>query len=124
MKKNYLFLVASVLLVFFTSCGKMEDNYAGYLEKEHIYPPKVNNLVAYEGLREVSLTWDNPPGEIARKIWIDYEDDTLLIDHLVDSVHIDSLEIKGYTISVYTLDAYNNRSVPETVNIFPNGENQ
>ncbi len=94
-----------------------------YVEEERIYPPRVTNLVAYEGLREVSLTWDNPAGNIARKILIDYGDDSLYYENMVDSVHIDSLEIKGYTVSVYTLDAYDNKSVPETITIFPNGEN-
>lgn len=112
-----------ILLFLFTACDKMEDNYAQYLEKERIYPPKVMNLEAFEGLREVSLTWENPAGNLAKKILIDYGDDTLLIESLVDSIHIGNLEIKGYDVSVYTLDQYNNRSVPETTTIFPNGEN-
>lgn len=120
--KNILIFV-SMLLFLFTSCDKMEDNYAQYLEKEKIYPPKVMNLVAYEGLREVSLTWDNPAGDLAKKILVDYGDDSLLIESMVDSVHIGDLEIKGYNVSVYTLDEYDNRSVPESTTIFPNGEN-
>lgn len=118
-----LILFGSMLLFLFTSCDKMEDNYAQYLAKEKIYPPKVMNLVAYEGLREVSLTWDIPSGDLAKKILVDYGDDSLLIETMVDSVHIGDLEIKGYNVSVYTLDEYNNRSVPESTTIFPNGEN-
>mgnify|MGYP006299822937 CR=1 FL=1 len=116
-------IIGPLLLVLLFSCDKMEDNYAQYLEKEKIYPPKVMNLVAYEGLREVSLTWDNPSGDLAKKILVDYGDDSLLIETMVDSVHIGDLEIKGYNVSVYTLDEFNNRSVPESTTIFPNGEN-
>ncbi len=112
-----------LLLLLVASCDKMEDNYAQYLAKEQIYPPKIMNLVAYEGLREVSLTWDNPAGDLAKKILVDYGDDSLLIENMVDSVHIGDLEIKGYDVSVYTLDEFNNRSVPESTTIFPNGEN-
>ncbi len=112
-----------LLLLLVASCDKMEDNYAQYLARERIYPPKVKNLVAYEGLREVSLTWENPSGDLAKKILVDYGDDSLLIETMVDSVHIGDLEIKGYNVSVYTLDDYNNRSVPESTTIFPNGEN-
>jgi len=122
MKKS-IYLLAALLISITTGCEKMEDNYMKYVEEERIYPPRVTNLVAYEGLREVSLTWDNPAGNIARKILIDYGDDSLYYENMVDSVHIDSLEIKGYTVSVYTLDAYDNKSVPETITIFPNGEN-
>jgi hypothetical protein len=118
-----ILILGPLLLVLLSSCDKMEDNYEQYLEKEKIYPPKVMNLVAYEGLREVSLTWDNPSGDQAKKILVDYGDDSLLIETMVDSVHIVDLEIKGYNISVYTLDDYNNRSVPESTTIFPNGEN-
>lgn len=122
MKKS-ISLLAALLFSISTGCEKMEDNYAKYLEEERIYPPRVTNLAAYEGLREVSLTWDNPAGNIARKILIDYGDDSLFYENMVDSVHIDSLEIKGYTVSVYTMDAFDNKSVPETISIFPNGEN-
>lgn len=118
-----ILILGPLLLVLLSSCDKMEDNYEQYLEKEKIYPPKVMNLVAYEGLREVSLTWDNPSGDLAKKILIDYGDDSLLIETMVDSIHIGDLEIKGYDVSVYTLDEYKNRSVPETTTIFPNGEN-
>ncbi len=115
--------IGSLLLFMAASCDKMEDNYTQYLAREWIYPPKVMNLVAYEGLREVSLTWENPAGDLAKKILIDYGDDSLLIETMVDSVHIGDLEIKGYDVSVFTLDEYNNRSVPESITIFPNGEN-
>ena len=111
------------LLAALGACEKMEDNYNQYLENVPFFPPKVLNLDADEGLKEVSLFWENPEGDIAKKILIDYEDDSLLFESMVDSAHLDSLEIKGYTISVYTLDEYNNRSVPETITVFPNGEN-
>jgi hypothetical protein len=123
MKATFIIFVAMLVFGLSTSCEKMEDNYARYLEEERIYPPRVKDLRAYEGLKEVSLAWQNPSGNIARKIFIDYGDDSLLFETMVDSVYIDSLEIKGYTVSVYTMDAFNNRSVPETITIFPNGEN-
>lgn len=116
-------ILGSAILLLLSSCDKMEDNYMQYLEQEKIYPPKVTNLLVYEGLREVSLTWDNPAGSLAKKILVDYEDDSLLIENMVDSVYIGNLEIKGYNVSVYTLDEYNNKSVPETTTISPNGEN-
>lgn len=123
MKRTFFIIPGLLVFLLFNSCEKMEDNYAKYLEEERIYPPKVTNLTAYEGLREVYLTWDNPPGNIATKIFIDYTDDSLLLNTMVDSAYIGKLEIKGYTVSVYTMDNYDNRSVPATITIFPNGEN-
>ena len=119
--KNYLLAVLSVFLLF--SCDKMDDNYKKYLEIERIYAPKISNLTAAERLREATLYWDNPEGDIAKKIFIDYGDDSLLIDKMVDSAVITNLEIKGYTVSVYTIDAFDHRSVPVSITIFPNGEN-
>ena len=117
------FLSGFILLAVLTGCEKMEDNYKNYLENVPFYPPKILNLTAVEGLKEVKLYWDNPDGEIAKKILIDYEDDSLLIESMVDSAYLGDLEIKGYTIAVFTLDEFNNRSVPQTLTAFPNGEN-
>lgn len=116
-------LLGLFLLAALSGCEKMEDNYKQYLENVPFFPPKILNLSADEGLKEVKLYWENPEGEIAKKILIDFQDDSLLFETMVDSAQLDSLEIKGYTISVYTLDEYNNRSVPETITVFPNGEN-
>jgi len=122
-RMKIIMLAGAMTMTLVSSCDQMDDNYEQYLAEEKIYPPKVTNLVAYEGLREVSLTWDNPAGDLAKKILVDYGDDSLLIGEMVDSVYIDSLEIKGYDVSVYTLDEYDNRSVPASTTIFPNGEN-
>ena len=100
----------------------MEDNYAQYLEEEKIYSPKVNNLTADVGLREATLYWENPVGDIARNILITYDTTEILIEEMVDSVYLGELELKGYDVSVFTLDGFENLSVPETVIIFPNGE--
>ncbi len=115
-----------IILTFFIalySCDKMDDNYKHYLELQRTYSPKVTNLSAQVGLKTATLTWDNPQGNIAQKIMVDYQDDSLTFETMVDSVTINDLEIKGYTISVYTIDAFNNYSVPATIQIFPNGEN-
>ena len=100
----------------------MEDNYTDYLDMNLVYSPKISDLEANVGLKEATLFWTNPEGELAKKIWIDYMDDTLKFETMVDSAHLDSLDIKGYQIRVYTLDAFNNLSVPTEIQIFPNGE--
>lgn len=123
MKTKYFLTGIILLALLLAGCEQMEDNYKQYLENVPFYPPKVLNLTADEGLKEVKLYWDNPKGEIAKKILIDYQDDSLLFETMVDSAHLEDLEIKGYTIFVYTLDSFNNRSVPETLTVFPNGEN-
>ncbi len=120
-KKALLLFVTALFLI--PACEKMDDNYKMYLETEQIYSPKVTNLTADEGLREVTLYWNNPTGDIAKRILIDYVDDSLEINAMIDSAYISDLEIKGYTVSVYTIDEFDNRSVPETITIFPNGEN-
>ncbi|HYW96198.1 MAG TPA: DUF4998 domain-containing protein [Bacteroidales bacterium] len=122
MIKNLTKVLISALFLL-VSCNKMDDNYSRYLEIEHVYSPKVTNLIAVEGLREATLYWENPQSDIAKKIFIDYGDDSLLFETMADSAVLTGLEIKGYTVSVYTLDAFDNRSVPETISIFPNGEN-
>jgi hypothetical protein len=122
MKKitSFWILLASVL--FLTSCGKMDDNYRKYLAVEKIYSPKVTNLRAEVGLKTALIRWDNPSGNLAKKILVDWGDDSLKFDHMVDSATLVNLEIKGYTVSVYTMDAFNNYSVPVSIQIFPNGE--
>jgi hypothetical protein len=100
----------------------MDDNYKKYLDIQRVYSPKISNLSAVVGLRTATLKWNNPEGNIAKKILIDYQDDSLKFNTMVDSAFLDNLEIKGYTISVYTLDTFNNYSVPVSIQIFPNGE--
>ncbi|HKL32299.1 MAG TPA: DUF4998 domain-containing protein [Tangfeifania sp.] len=116
-------LIILTLFIAINSCDKMDDNYKEYLELQRTYSPKVTNLSAQAGLKTATLTWDNPQGDIAQKIMVDYQDDSLTFETMVDSVTITDLEIKGYNISVYTIDAFNNYSVPATIQIFPNGEN-
>lgn len=119
--KIYSILIILAVLSI-TACETIEDTYSKYLDDEIVYSPKVRNIRSYSALREVSLAWDNPPSNIAKKIVIDYQDDTLTTETLVDTITITGLEIKGYTISVYTMDAFGNLSVPESVVVFPNGE--
>ena len=111
-----------VIILGIAACSKMDDNYRHYLDKNTVYSPKISNLMAQVGLKQASLTWDNPPGNIAQKILIDYQDDSLWFDTMIDSVFLDSLEIKGYTISIFTIDEFDNYSVPTSIQIFPNGE--
>ncbi|MDD3077506.1 MAG: DUF4998 domain-containing protein [Paludibacter sp.] len=117
----FLILLFSVLL---TGCDSMEDNYVQYLEDTKIYSPKVTGLDAVVGLREATLLWKNPTGNIAVKNIILLNDSTIYpADTLVTTYKLTDLEIKGYTISVYTVDGAGNYSIPATINIFPNGEN-
>ncbi len=118
--KQFIPLLAFLLL--FAACSKMEDNYQQYLDMNLIYSPKVTHLTATVGLKQAVLRWENPPGDIAKRILVDYQDDSLRFETLVDSVFLDGLEIKGYRVSVYTIDAFNNYSVPAEIQIFPNGE--
>ena len=120
--KNIKILLSIFIFFGLAACDKMEDNYKQYLEMNRVYSPRITNLSADVGLRKATLKWDNPPGDLAQKILVDYQDDSILIETMVDSVFLDSLEIKGYDISVYTFDKYNNKSVPTSIQIFPNGE--
>lgn len=119
--KNTILIIASLFFML-TACTKMEDNYQQYLEKPQVYSPKVMNLTSWVQLRSAWLFWDNPEGNVARKIFIDYQDSTITSDSLINSYFLSNLEIKGYDVSVYTIDEFGNLSVPETISIFPNGE--
>lgn len=123
MKKITNILIVFIALLSISGCSKMDDNYDEYLKKEKVYAPKISNLEAVVGLKTATLTWDNPEGDIAKMILVDYQDDTLKFETMVDSVVLEDLEIKGYDVSVYTIDAFNNHSIPVTIQIFPNGEN-
>ena len=102
----------------------MDYNYVDYLDENRVYSPKVVNLIAKPLLKEVILTWENPPGDVAKHLVIDYEDSVITTESMIDSILLTNLEIKGYTISVVTMDAYGNLSVPATVTAFPNGEEE
>jgi hypothetical protein len=119
--RGILFMVLIALLPLF-SCDKMEDNYSEYLTPRS-YSPKVINLSAMAGYKTVDLSWENPEGQIAKKIMITYEEEEIILDEMVDTFSLEELEIKGYEILVFTLDAHGNKSVPASVYVFPNGEN-
>ncbi len=111
-----------LILALIGSCDKMDDNYKDYLTNVPVYSPRVTDLAAFSGLKEATLTWKNPHGNIAVKNAIRLQDSTIMLDSLVETYRLTNLEIKGYQISVYTIDKFNNYSVPATINIFPNGE--
>ncbi|WP_167611543.1 DUF4998 domain-containing protein [Maribellus sediminis] len=123
MKKITKILIAVVAILSISGCSQMDDNYVDYLNMEKVYAPKIGNLKAVVGLKTATLTWDNPEGDIAKKILIDYQDDSLKFESMVDTAVLENLEIKGYHVSVYTIDAFNNYSIPVSIQIFPNGEN-
>ncbi|TLX71045.1 hypothetical protein E9993_21190 [Labilibacter sediminis] len=115
--------VLSVLLavVFgFSSCDEMDDNYKDYIEHV-VYSPRVTELSAVEGLKVITLNWQNPVGDIAQKIIVEYDDVVLPFDEMINTLVIEDLDIKGYEMRVYTEDAFGNRSVPATIFVFPNG---
>nr|WP_321411713.1 DUF4998 domain-containing protein [uncultured Carboxylicivirga sp.] len=117
-------VVMPLLFLFstlFFSCEDMEDSYEKYLENR-IYSPRVTGLQAQTGYKTVTLDWINPEGNIAEKIIIEYDEQKVMFDEMVNSAVISDLEIKGYEISVFTEDQYGNRSVPATIYVFPNGE--
>jgi len=121
MKKiKFLFPILFAIIAF--SCEKMEDNYAQYLENVTVYSPRVSNLTAQVGLKTATLMWTNPASPIAKKIFIDYGDQQVTLETMQDSYVLENLEIKAYIVAVYTLDEFGNRSVPEKIQIFPNGE--
>lgn len=111
-----------VIYIALLSCDKMDDNYKKYIEKEKVYSPKVTNLTAVVGLKTATLNWENPKGDIAKKILITYNSDSLKTENMVNTAVLSNLEIKGYKISVFTIDAFNNYSIPTSIQIFPNGE--
>lgn len=105
-----------------TNCDRMEDNYKGYLTDVKVYSPRVSNLTVVSGLKEVTLSWNNPQGKIAVKNVVKLQDSIIVLDSLVETYKLVNLEIKGYQVSVYTLDKFGNYSVPVSTSIFPNGE--
>lgn len=119
---KYKVITFFLVMLFAIGCEEMDDNYQGYLKDVQVYSPRVTDLVAVQGLKEVTLNWKNPAGSIAQKNAIMLEDSTIVLDSLVESYHLANLEIRGYQVSVYTIDSHNNYSVPATINIFPNGE--
>ncbi len=121
--KNIKLLSILLFTLLFFACDKMEDNYKQYEDMQRLYSPKITNLTATVGLKTATLEWDNPEGDLAKKIVVDFQDDILKFESLVDSVTLENLEIKGYNISVYTIDAFGNYSIPVSIQIFPNGEN-
>jgi hypothetical protein len=121
-KYSSLFTIIT-LFILTGACKKMDYNYSEYLDEVNTYSPKVTNLEAKSMLKKVLLTWDNPDGDVAKSLLIDYQDSTISTETMIDSILITNLEIKGYTITVYTRDAYDNLSVPVSVTAFPNGVN-
>lgn len=119
-KLKSLLLIGALLVI--SACDKMEDNYQKYLDMNLVYSPRVSNLTAEVGLKQAVLRWENPPGEIAKRILVDFQDDSLRFETMVDSAILENLEIKGYRVSVYTIDEFDNYSVPARIQIFPNGE--
>ncbi|MDP4240326.1 MAG: DUF4998 domain-containing protein [Bacteroidota bacterium] len=116
-------IIGTMMIAFLlTNCNSMEDNYKDYLSNVQTYSPRVINLAVVSGLKEATLTWTNPKGNIAVKNVITLQDSTIVLDGLVETYKLTNLEIKGYQVSVYTVDKFNNYSVPATLSIFPNGE--
>lgn len=122
--KSIQALLMLVLLTGLISCDSMESNYEAYLDEEINYSPKVQNLRADVGLRTATLHWENPRGDIAKQILIKYDQDSLLFESMVDSATLTNLEIKVYQVHVHTIDDFGNYSVPESLQLFPNGENE
>ena len=120
--KKIVKMTAILLTLLMSGCDKMEDNYKDYQNNVKTYSPRVTNLTADEGLREATISWTNPDGNIAKKNAICFEDTTIILEPMVETYKLTDLEIKGYDILVYTIDQFDNYSVPATVSIFPNGE--
>lgn len=108
-------------IMLFASCDKMEDSYEDYFQSR-IYSPRVTNLQANIGFKTVVLIWENPAGNIAKKIILQYDEKEVVYDEMINSVEVNNLEIKGYDMMVFTEDAFGNRSVPASIYVFPNGE--
>ena len=113
-------LLLSVALLF-SACEGMDDNYKDYLE-DIVYSPRVTGLSAQNGYQVVTLNWDNPKGDIAKKIIIRYDEEKVVFDEMVSTAVLSNLEVKGYEMAVYTMDETGNYSVPAMIYVFPNGE--
>lgn len=123
MKKKLYPIILLVLLTFlFAKCEVMEDNYSDYLGNVKMYSPRVTDLTVQSGLKEATLLWKNPQGNIAVKNAILLQDSMIIIDGLTEVYKLQNLEIKGYAVSVFTVDKFGNFSVPAQTTIFPNGE--
>ncbi len=127
--KNKLLHMKSIKIIAFLyfglllcNCNGMDDNYKEYLTNVKVYSPKVTGLTVASGLKEVTLTWKNPSGPIAKRNAIALDDSIMVLDGLTETYKLENLEIKGYKVSVYTIDMHNNYSIPASIDIFPNGE--
>lgn len=115
--KHLIYIITIIL--GFSSCDSMDDNYKDYLKDIPKYSPRVTNLVAVSSYQVVELSWHNPAGDIAKKIMIDTNDTVIVVDEMIDHYRLENLEVKGYEISVSTIDAYGNHSIPTKVLAFP-----
>jgi hypothetical protein len=111
--------VMTGILLACCACDSMDDNYKDYLYNVQQYSPSVRNLTHVDALGTVELFWENPPGNLAVKIKIDWEAGADTINEMIEYYKLENLEIRGYDISVYTIDRYGNLSVPVTVSAFP-----
>ncbi len=120
--KRYPTIILVLLAILFAQCENMDDNYSDYLNNVKQYSPRVTNLTVQSGLKEATLSWKNPQGNIAVKNAILLQDSMIVLDGLTEIYKLKNLEIKGYAVSVFTVDKFGNYSVPAQTTLFPNGE--
>ncbi|MDR0543229.1 MAG: DUF4998 domain-containing protein [Dysgonamonadaceae bacterium] len=122
MKK--IFAITGMALAL-AACDSMDSNYIDYLHNIKVYSPAVIHLTHIDSYRTVELMWQNPAGDVAQKIKIEWnigeKDTAVIIPEMVDYYKIENMEVRGYDIAVYTIDKYDNLSVPARVNAFPSG---
>ncbi len=120
--KLYPTIILVLLAFVLTKCESIDSNYSDYLKNVKQYSPRVTDLTVQSGLKEATLLWKNPQGNIAVKNAILLQDSMIVLDGLTERYKLENLEIKGYAVSVFTVDKFGNYSVPAQTTIFPNGE--
>lgn len=113
---------ASLFLLAFGGCKKMDETYKGFIVPGGIvYPGKVLGARAYSGHNRIGLSWhrsSDPSVQKARVYWNDHAD-SVEVDMPAgqDSVGviIDNLAEQSYVFHIVTLDGEGHMSVPVEV---------
>jgi hypothetical protein len=125
--KKYLIFLFTICGLLFYSCEGMYDNMKEYYG-EIVYPAKYDTIAGHIGYERVEIDLMKagriPQEQIkmgkAKKTVIEYDDEKIVLDHLVSWVNVTGLtQSKIYRINVYTLDEYDNQSVPQEIALIP-----
>ena len=124
--KYFSFLLGFIFL--FTSCNDMYDNIREFADKEIVYPGHFDPPTGRTGFERVEIDLLNagriPSSQIklgkASKTYIEYDDQTLIIDSVCSWVNITGLtEVNIYRFVICSMDDYGNKSIPVEISLVP-----